>query len=97
MSDLAAIITAAGGLLVSVGAGARFIWNKVETRFALIEAELVKCRERESESKERRAVQLIVIEMLWQEVTRISPASKVLIRCKKLLDDLKVAAEQRDE
>ena len=83
MSEVAAIITAA------VGAAGRFVWNKIEARFQSVEAELVHCREREASSVERRAIQLTVIELLWQEVQRHNPGSVVLTRVKNLLDDLK--------
>lgn len=88
------IIGAIVGGLSTVGGGAAFIWNKVEKRLAAFEAQLDECEKRERESLDRRAVQLTVIELLWQEVTRLAPETAVLKRAKKLLDDLK---DQNDE
>ena len=82
MADLAAIITAATGLLALFGAGMRFLWNKLERRFDKIEEELSNC-------EARRGVQLTVIELLWSELHRLAPYSPVFSRAKKLLDDLK--------
>lgn len=80
--------------LAPLGAAGAFIWNKIEKRFKEIDAKLDECEDRERDSLERRAVQLTVIELLWQEVKRHAPASDVLQRAKKLLDDLK---DQNDE
>jgi hypothetical protein len=90
MNEIAAIITAATGLLIAVAGGGRFIWNKIETRFIKVEAALEECHEREAKGQERRAVQLTVIEILWQEIQRIAPKSNVLIRAKHHLDELKM-------
>lgn len=89
MNDTAGIITAVVGGATALGAGLRFIWNKIEARFVSVEEELDHCREREAQSVERRAIQLTVIELLWQEVQRHAPSSLVLTRAKRLLDDLK--------
>lgn len=99
MQDAATIISAvagSGGILTAIGGVGRFIWHKLERRFSRIEAELEKCREREQASIERekasierRAVQVTVIELLWQEVMRHAPDSSVLARARKLLDALK--------
>lgn len=88
-TELAAIITASVGGLGSLGAAAKFLWDKIEKRFADIESDLEKCRERELETKEHRAVHLTVIELMWVELRRFDPESQVLERVKKLLDDLK--------
>lgn len=95
------IITAAVAALTPIGAGIAFIWSKIEKRLSDFEAQLNECQARERASQERerasldrRAVQLTVIELLWQEVTRLAPETVVLKRAKKLLDDLK---DQNDE
>jgi hypothetical protein len=89
-TDLAALITASIGVLGALGGGIRFVWNKLEKRFAAIEAELAECRQREARGSARRSVQLTVIELLWQEVERLAPnGSKVLVRAKRLLEGLK--------
>lgn len=95
MSDVPAILTAAVGVLGATGAAGRFIWSKIEKRFDAVEADLKRCEERERASVERRAVQITVIELLWQEVKRLSPEAMVLTRAKHLLDDLK--KEQRKD
>lgn len=92
--SLGEIITGGVGLLTAIGTAGAFIWNKIEGRFKEIDAKLDECEARERDSLDRRAVQLTVIELLWQEVKRHAPASGVLERAKKLLDDLK---DQNDE
>lgn len=91
MSELATIITAAGVSLPTIGGGIAFLWNKIEKRFARIEGELEKCRAREVRSIKQSAVHLTVIELLWQEVTRLADSTEnaTLTRAKKLLDGLK--------
>lgn len=89
MSDLAALITAIVGILATVGAAGRFVWNKIEARFDAVDAELAKCEARERENQERRAVQLTVIELLWLEVKRLAPDAGVLTRAEKLLGTLR--------
>ncbi len=86
---IAEIITASGIALGTIGGGVAFIWNKVEQRFKHIEAQLLECQKRETESHERRGAQITVIELLWQELMRVAPDALVLKRAKKLLDDLK--------
>lgn len=82
MSDLPAIITAAAGGLGVLGGGVRFLWNKIEKRFLDIENAQKKC-------EAHRATQITVIELLWQELKRLSPDAAVFDRAKKLLDGLK--------
>lgn len=88
------IITAAVAALTPIGGGIAFIWRKIEKRFADFETRLKECQDRERASLDRRAVQLTVIEILWQEVARLAPDTTVLKRAKKLLDDLQ---DQNDE
>lgn len=80
--------------LTPLGAAGAFVWNKIEKRFGQIETQLEECHDRERDSLDRRAVQLTVIELLWQEVKRLAPDADILVRAKKLLDDLK---DQNDE
>lgn len=102
-----AIITAlvgGGGALTAIGAGAKFIWNKIEARFERIEKELAECRKRETaamareaDSRERRAMQITVIELLWAKVKEMDPTAGVLERAKHILDELKqMAAKDAD-
>jgi hypothetical protein len=94
MNELAGLITAGTGLLIAVAGGGRFIWNKIEARFERVEGALDECHQREAKGQERRAVQLTVIEILWQEIQRIAPKSKVLIRAKHHLEELKMFNEE---
>lgn len=92
MSDFNGIVTAifgGGGALACIGAGVKFIWDKVENRFKAIEAELKQCRDREAETKAQAAGQLTVIELLWLALKQVDPGNSALKRGKKLLDDLK--------
>lgn len=96
-AQITAVGTASVAGLGSIGAGCRFVWKKVEARFAAIEAELVHCRNRERADQERRAIQLSVIEILWQEVERVTPDSFVLRRAGKLLDGLRAKVKGEAE
>jgi hypothetical protein len=94
--EIAGIITALVGVLTAMGGGMKFVWIKIEARIKALDGkidtmqtELDQCHAKHERSLERRAVQLTVIELLWQEVERISPGSAVLLRGKKLLDELK--------
>lgn len=102
MSDLAAIIGALGGLATVCGGGIAFVWNKVEkraatasaaidARIAKLEVDQAECERRADRAKSHSAVQLTVIELLWQEVKRLAPGptNPVLERAEKLLDALK--------
>ena len=89
MSVLAEVIIAATGVLGTVGVAARFVWLKIEARFVMVEHELAHCRRREAVSGQRRAGHMLAIELLLQEVQRLSPQrSRVLARVQKLLDQL---------
>lgn len=92
MSDLAAVITAIAGVIVPIGGGIAFVWSKIEKRFAHIEGELEKCREREADAQHRAGIHVAVIELLWSEIKRLHPGDSepaTLARAKELLDDLK--------
>lgn len=92
-------IVGGGGVLTVIGGGMKFVWNKLEARFAKIEKELAECRrremasiQREADSRVRRAKQITVIELLWQKVKELDPTAVVLERAKHLLDELKESA-----
>jgi len=64
MSDLAAIITALTGLLIALGGGARWLWNKIEARavareadveerIKAVEAKVAECEQRETAGRAR--------------------------------------------
>lgn len=89
MSDLPALLTAGAGLLTVLGAAAAFIWNKLEARFLAIERELAKCHAREGLSGQRRAHHMLAVELLLQEVERLSPSkSRVIGRVKRVLEEI---------
>lgn len=104
MSGASEIITAvvgSGGVLTIVATGGKFVWNKIEARFVHIESELQECRrretqslKREADSRERRAIQITVIELLWLKVKELDPGAHVLDRAKHLLDELKLKAAE---
>ena len=96
-AQIAAVASASAAVLGSLGGGGRFIWKKVEARFAKIEADLEHCRQREVADQERRAIQLSVIEILWQEVERLAPGASVLRRADKLLDGLRAKVKGEGE
>lgn len=89
MEHIAPIILAIVAAMTALGAVAKFVWDKIENRFVDIETKLEACEKREGSSKDRRAVHLIVIELLWAELKQIAPESLALKRGKKLLDELK--------
>jgi len=89
-AEVATVITASVALLGVLGGAIKFVWSKIESRFARIEKELAECRKRDARGTRRRAVQRTVIELLWQEVTRLSPdTSSAQLRAKGLMDELK--------
>lgn len=90
-NDVLATVVGSGGALTLIGAGVRFVWNKIETRFQAIEGELQHCRERELSAQASRGVHIAVIELLWQELKRFAPEpnNDAFARAKKLLDGIK--------
>ena len=102
--EIITAVVGSGGVLTIFGGGAKFIWNKIEARFERIEKELAECRKRETaamareaDSRERRAMQITVIELLWAKVKEIAPGADVLERAKHILDELKqMAAKDAD-
>ena len=94
MSAAAELVLSGVAVMGALGAAGKFVWNKLESRFQAIDAALEQCHTREIASQERRAVQLTVIELLWQEVKRHLPDSPVLARARHLLDELKVKAAE---
>ena len=90
------ILAASVALLTVAGGGVAFVWNKIEQRFRHIEHDLEQCRKRETFVFEQAALRLTIIELLWAEVIRLAPKSAALTRVKKLLDDVKQDAINRD-
>jgi hypothetical protein len=97
MSDVATIITAAGGFvtaLVPLGGGIKWLSARNDRRFKSIEDKLAACERREKTHNETTSKQLIVIELLWQAASKSKAAAPVLARCKEHLDDLKERARK---
>lgn len=97
--EIITAVVGSGGVLTVLGAGAKFIWNKIEARFERIEKELAECRkretaamEREADNREHRVMQIMVIELLWAKVKEMDPTAGVLERAKHILDELKQMA-----
>lgn len=82
--QITAVVTGLG----AIGAGIKWLWDQFDKRITSLEKKVADCEAREDSGLERRAVQLTVIELLWQEVERLAPGAPVLARAKKLLDDL---------
>lgn len=93
MSDIATIITAIVGAAGSAGTGIIWLANRIDKRFKAVEAELLKCRQREALSMKVAGKHLIVIELLWQVASKNKAAVPVLARCKEHLDDLRQVAK----
>ncbi len=87
MENVAPILVALGGLLTALGAVAKWLWDKIESRFKVIETALEECRD-------HSAIKLTVIELMWQEIENLAPDSLVLRRVKRLLDGLKKAERE---
>lgn len=103
--DVSTLLISAGFTLPTVGGGIAWVWKEIkasrresERRFALVEADLDKCRKREVRGVRYLSVHLTVIELLWQDIRaltggRQTPAQK---RAKKLLDGLKLDLPEDD-
>ena len=89
MENIAPIILAITGLLTALGVAAKFVWTRLENRFALIEQSLEACKQERTFDLERRGIMLTVIELLWAHVCSVSPQHEVLKRSEKLLDQIK--------
>lgn len=81
VNAIAAALTAMGGAIA-------WLWNKLERVQANVKADLEAC-------EDARATQLIAIELLWQECSRVNPKSMTLKRVEKVLDDLKLREAAR--
>lgn len=89
VSDLSNIITAGATVAGVLGGAISFLWARVEFTNRKTKQSLVKCEQREANSKERHLKQLTIIELLWQEIERLVPDALVLRRAKTLLNDMK--------
>lgn len=86
----AEIATAFVAVVTPLGGGVAWLWAQIDKRITGLENKVAACEAREDAGLERRSVQLTVIELLWQRLDQLEPGSAVLVRAKKLLDDLKV-------
>lgn len=90
MSDLPAIIVAATGTLGTFGVAARFLYNKVETRFNHMETKLEECAKRDRAGLEYRILSSTLIDVLYSELKRSRPRSAALTTARPLMVQLKV-------
>lgn len=90
VSEIPAIIVAATGTLGSLGVAGRFIYNKVETRFNQMEAQLLECAKRDRAGLEYRILSSTLIEVLYSELKRSRPRSGALNTARPLMVQLKV-------
>jgi hypothetical protein len=90
MSELPAIIVAASGTLGSLGVAGRFIYNKVESRFNHMEAQLQECAKRDRAGLEYRILSSTLIDVLYGELKRGRPNSAALKTARPLMVQLKV-------
>lgn len=86
MSALTETIQAGVAVATCLGSAIAFLWQRVERMSREVRADLDAC-------EDARNTQLIVIEIFWRELDRISPRSSALKRGGKLLEELK----RRDE
>lgn len=85
MTALTEAIQAGVAVAGCLGGGIAFLWARVERMGKRVKADLDAC-------EDARNTQLIVIEIFWRELERLSPRSSALKRGGKLLEELK----QRD-
>lgn len=91
MEYLAPIIGSFATLLTVFGGAFAWIWRQIKARLKEQDIKLANCEAREKHSQRQGAIQLTVIELLYQETSRLSPegANPVLNRAQKLLKQLK--------
>lgn len=82
IAGLSAIMGLAGGAI-------KYVWDKIESRFQNIEADLAACHAREAQAMERRSLLLTVNELFCYELQRVCPGSAILARAKVLMCDVR--------
>ena len=95
--DISGVVTAGATIAGLLGGAISFVWVRFEITHRTVKKELQKCNEREARGRERRGVLTTVIELLWQEVQRLAPDAHILLRAKKLLDDIRMEDHKTDE
>lgn len=83
MSDLSEAVQAGVAVATALGGAIAWLWGRVEKMNRRVQADLAAC-------EDARHTQLIVIEIFWRELERLSPRSAALKRGGKLLDELKL-------
>jgi hypothetical protein len=73
LTNLGPIIGAATGLLAAIGGGLRFVWKKIEGRFALIEKKLVECQERDARKDGQLEALVWSLHLTIGEIERLDP------------------------
>ena len=85
ITAIAAAVVSIGGAIGAVG---KFVWNKIEARFAAIEASLEECRERSDLSEKRRNILITIIEVLKQEFRHHLPNENAALgRADELMEE----------
>ncbi len=88
MSDLTEAIQAGVAVATCLGGVIAWLWTRVERVGRRVRADLEAC-------EDARNTQLVVIEIFWRELERLSPRSPTLKRAGKLLEEMKHREEVR--
>lgn len=78
MSELAAIITAVGGVLASVGTGCGFVYSVVNKRIKELGKELEECEKRHQKAEQSLFQQGVLTRLGFDEFARVAPENRVL-------------------
>lgn len=89
VGDASSIVSVGLSVAGVLGTAVTWLWARVEKSNKEIRAELRKCSEREIRGREKHLAMTTIVELLWQEVERLTPDAKILKRARKLLDDMK--------
>jgi hypothetical protein len=73
LTNLGPILIAATGLLAALGGGLRFVWKKIEGRFAIIEKKLAECQERDVRKDAQLEALVWSLHLTIGEIERLDP------------------------
>jgi hypothetical protein len=73
LTNIGPIIIAATGLLAGIGGGLRFVWKRVEGRFALIEKKLAECEQRDARKNSQLEALVWSLHLTIGEIERLDP------------------------
>lgn len=97
MSGATDMITALTAAMVPAGGAIAFLWNKIERRFAKLEGEQEVTELHLEACRRAGALKLTVIELLFQELRRVSPESWLLDRASDMLKEARRIDEEEAE